>query len=419
MSTAESLTFPLSVKALRVEQPLGVFYLAVLPARLLLQVAFSDALSATWSEESQTYELHGTQRLRDPKRLKPIASYIDREDSAFPNSIILAANYRRDTGLLEEAGAPEDNEVADDGDEKLWFVTESNDGCHVLTIPSSDKLVSVIDGQHRLFSFAEAIPKRLKMDLLCAIFLDLPRPYQAQLFATINSNQKPVDKSLTYEMFGYNIEEEEEEFWSPDKLAVYFTRRLAVDLDSPLRGRIQIAPVRDAALNARTTGRSWKVSTAVIVEGIMRLYTSNPKADTANLLKDRRKVRGAIETMRSDRSPLRSSYLSMKDAVIYTLVRNYLVACDRVFWATARPDSFITKTVGIQALLDILRRIAKSSVESRDISVLSFSTRLEAAAQIDFSGEEYRNASGAGRSTIRRALEEALGLPSLGRPRGT
>ena len=46
------------------------------------------------------------------------------------------------------------------------------------------------------------------MELLCAIFVDLPKPFQAQLFATINSTQKPVNKSLTYEMFGYNVDDE-------------------------------------------------------------------------------------------------------------------------------------------------------------------------------------------------------------------
>lgn len=277
----------------------------------------------------------------------------------------------------------------------------------------------LIDGQHRLFAFAEALPKRLDMELICSVFLDLPKPYQAQLFATINSNQKPVDKSLTYEMFGYNIEEEEEKFWSPDKLAVYFTRRLAVDRDSPLNGRIHIAPVRDDALNEQLRNEPWKVSTAAIVEAIMRLYTSNPKADTAALLKDRRKPRSAIVDARVDRSPLRSLYLNGKDAIIYTLVKNYLVACDRVFWAEAPGNTFITKTIGVQALLDILRRIARPAFESGDISADYFETELTPAKHIDFTQEGFHNASGAGRSTIRRAIEEAMELAPLGRPRGS
>jgi DNA phosphorothioation-associated DGQHR protein 1 len=412
------MEFPIRAKALRVDQPMGTYYVTTLPARVLMDVAYSDALSATWSEDEQSYHLQGTQRLRDPKRLKPISDYISREDAAFPNAIIIAANQEKDTGLVEEVGDP-DEEVGKQpiNDDDLWTVIEHDDGCHELVIPTSKKIVSVIDGQHRLFSFADAIPKRLDMQLICAVFLDLPRPYQAQLFATINSNQKPVDKSLTYEMFGYNIDEESEEYWSPDKLAVYFTRRLAVDEKSPLAGRIIIAPVRDEILQRIVGTGNWKVSTAVIVEGIMRLFTSNPKSDTAALLKDHKKSRSQIADARADRSPLRDLYIQQKDAVIYAIVLNYLVACDRVFWEKAPAGSFITKTVGVQALLDILRRLARPMLDELDISVDAFEQRLLPAGSIDFSAIEFHNASGAGRSDIRRAIEEALDLPPLGRPR--
>lgn len=415
------MDFPFTAKALRVDQPLGTYYITTLPARLLIEVAYSDALSATWSEEDQNYRLHGTQRLRDPKRLKPIAAYIDREDAAFPNAIIIAANQERDTGLVEEVEDPDEEteEKPVTNPDDLWRVIEKDDGCHELVVPSARKLVSVIDGQHRLFSFAEAMSRRLDMQLICAVFLDLPRPYQAQLFATINSNQKPVDKSLTYEMFGYNIEEEDEAYWSPDKLAVYYTRRLAVDEKSPLNGRIIIAPVRDETLEKIVGTGRWKVSTAVIVEGIMRLFTTNPKSDTAALLKDRRKPRSAIASVRSDRSPLRDLYIGQKDAVIYAIVLNYLVACEQIFWSEAPVGSYITKTVGVQALLDILRRLARPMLEERDISVAAFTARLADAGEIDFSAIEFHNASGAGRSDIRRAIEGAVGLPPLGRPKIT
>ena len=96
------MEFPIEVNALRVEQPIGVYYVAVLPARLLLEVAFSDALSASLIEGEENYEVDGAQRLVQPKRLDAIAGYINREDSGFPNSIILAANYRNADGLIED-----------------------------------------------------------------------------------------------------------------------------------------------------------------------------------------------------------------------------------------------------------------------------------------------------------------------------
>ena len=91
--------FPYRTPALRVAQPLGHFYVAVLPAELLLQVAVSDTMRATMSPDGTGYQLEGTQRPVREKRLTEIAHYISRVDAAFPNSIIIAANYDQETGF--------------------------------------------------------------------------------------------------------------------------------------------------------------------------------------------------------------------------------------------------------------------------------------------------------------------------------
>lgn len=407
------ITYPYVTPALRVEQPIGTFYVTVLPAELLLDVAFSDALSATYVTGKQSYELDGTQRLPQPKRLEPIADFINRTDAAFPNAIILAANYRKDDGLIEDEPNSDEQDDASEaapssGVDRRWSVVEKSDGTYSLTIPTADKLAAIIDGQHRLFAFTRAIATRRDMQLICSVFLDLPKPYQAQLFATINSTQKPVDKSLTFELFGYNIAEEESTFWSPDKLAVFLTRRLATDHDSPLKGRIVIAPKRDQVLEALGKDAQWKVSTAVVVEGIMKLFTSNPKKDTNSLLIDRAQPRKVLRELRKDRSPLREVYLSGNDALIYELVKNFLIACEMTFWKSAPPGSFITKTVGIQALFDVLKANIATVISEKNILTKRFVDLLAPAAKIDFAGPEFRNASGSGRSAIRRAIQAAL-----------
>src|SRR6056297_2394276 len=150
--------FPYETNALRVDQRLGSFYVVVLPAELLLQVAASDRMRATMKEDGSGYTLEGTQRLIHDKRLNEIGAYINRVDSAFPNSIIVAANYDLDTGLdqgeLEYMSSEEDGKPVDAS--RVWTITESEEGCHKLTIPSPEKLAAIIDGQHRLFSFARA-----------------------------------------------------------------------------------------------------------------------------------------------------------------------------------------------------------------------------------------------------------------------
>ena len=201
----------LTLPVLRLKQPVGVFYATSIPAKHLLKLCFTDRLRAV--PRALGYELKGSQRKLVTRRLKEIGRYINTREAAFPNSIILAANYRRETRATET-------------DEALrWRIDAVNDRtCARLIIPTDTPLAAIIDGQHRLFGFTQAASQRPDMPLLCSVFLDLPRPFQAYLFATINSTQKPVDRSQTYELFGYNVENESENEWSPDKLAVFLAR---------------------------------------------------------------------------------------------------------------------------------------------------------------------------------------------------
>ena len=404
-------TFPYKTRALRVDQRLGTFYVAVLPAELLLQVAASDSMRAIMNPDGNGYELKGTQRLIQDKRLTEISDYINRVDSAFPNSIIIAANYDLESGFdqgeleyiaEEDAGAP----VADS---RVWSIDESDDGCHSLTIPTAEKLAAVIDGQHRLFSFARAEREAMQsMDLLCSIFIDLPKALQAQIFATINSNQKKVDRSLTYELFGYNVSDEDEAYWTPDKLAVFFARKLATDPASPLSGRIMVAPKRDAALEKLAAEADWRVSKAVVVDGVLRLFSSNPKRDANAMRRGDASPRQVLKEGVKDKSPLRDVYIAGNDALLFQMVLNYLRACEDVFWHGAKTDSYILKTIGVQALFDILRQLAGKAYADRKISEEYFVGKLEGARGLDFSEDVFKNPSGSGRTFIRKEIEAAI-----------
>lgn len=245
------------------------------------------------------------------------------------------------------------------------------------------------------------------MELVCSIYLDLPKALQAQIFAVINSTQKPVDKSLTYNLYGYNIEEEEEIYWSPDKLAVFLTRKLMVDESSPLKGRIKIAATLDNELKELSKNIDWQISTAVVVQGILKLISSNPIKDSNEINKryaDEKPTREILRGYRRDKSPLRAAYIDVQDKVIYLMVRNFLTACNEIFWTKNDTNSFIIKTVGVQALFDILKILAADAYELKDIRVSYFKNILAPAATIDFTSSEFNNASGAGRATIRRSI---------------
>jgi DNA phosphorothioation-associated DGQHR protein 1 len=402
---AMSDLYPFTRSGLIVSQPFGEFFVVTIPARVLLDVAYSDRLRAE-KQKDGTYELDGSQRPLAEPRLKEIGRFIDSDTASFPNCIILASNYRVEDGLIEEEqDAKWDLSVGEDG------------GTGTLTIPTPNKLAPIIDGQHRLFGFNFAkIKERLDMPLLCAIFFDLPKPYQAFLFATINANQRPVNKSVTYELFGYNVEDENSEKWTPEKLAVFLTRKLLVDQKSPFLDHIIIAAENDFAprLAQVRKERGWAVSTATVVEGIVRLISQNPKRDAyamgGNITyegKDRSILR---ET--SDSSPFRALYIKKNDDIIYTGVRNYFVAVNEILWKNASSDSLIRKTVGVQALFDLARKIMVEVVEKKDSRIPEFETKLRRASGVDFS-DSFFQTSGTGRQRIRNCLELSIGLKTL------
>lgn len=419
-----NVTFPLRYRALKVEQPIGTFFAVVMTARVLLQLSYTKAVSAELDPITGAYRVEGTQRLQDPRRLKAIASYINQIDGTFPNSIILAANFRKDEPRVE---GDLDTDLADEGTEQAaateiatrWRIEASPvldaagtaiDETYELVIPTIEQLARVIDGQHRLFAFAEAKPERLDDQLLCAVFIDLPAPMQATIFATINSNQKQVDKSLTYELFGYNISDESEKQWSPDKLAVFLARRLATDNESSMRGRIAVAPLNDFSSAKMIDKAAMKISFATVVGGIVRLISSNPKSDTAALRASFFSKRSSLPEGRASGPPFRELYRTGDDALIYAATRNFVNVADELFWREAAPGSFIRKTVGVQALFDVFREIAGPMLKEGDLSADAFRKRLSPASWIDFANVRFQNASGSNRTVIRRIVRANLKL---------
>jgi DNA phosphorothioation-associated DGQHR protein 1 len=399
--------YPIRIPVLKIVQPLGEFFVGVLSAEVLLQVTYSDPLRILGFTDKGEYALKGHQRKLVQDRLKEIGRYIDTVEAAFPNSIILAANYRED-GQLEE------------DDRVRWGVEFSSDNGTVgtLVVPSSAKLAAIVDGQHRLYGFKEAsLKERVAMPLLCAIYLDLPNPFQAYLFATINYNQKPVDKSQTYELYGFNLEEELPEAWSPEKAAVFLCRKLNTDSTSALKDHIIVAAQNDLTVEAaaKSQKRDWAVSTATVVGGLLRLFSSNPKRDRdlmhrKEVGKGRERKLLATEAAQ-DKAPLRRQYLESNDLLIFAITKNYFNAVSDIFWKGDK-RSFIRKTVGIQALFDVFRLICAEAISAKDISKQFFAKRMAACRAIDFA-DDFFEASGRGRQRIRNAIELKLDLRTL------
>lgn len=376
--------------AIKVEQRFGPFYVVKFTASELLELAYSEPL------RRENDQLIGNQRLIDEKRRKSIRKYINSSDSAFPNSIILAANFSKDgNGQVEE------------NDELRWKITENTEELFFLEIPTNMPMAVIIDGQHRLMGFKDAELMAKDMELICSVYLDLPSSMQAFLFATINSTQKPVDKSLAYELFGYDLDNESPDTWSPDKLAISLCRKLNNDPPSPFYEHIKPGSIMDMPVG---NDGKWRVSTSCIVDNILHLISTNPKDDKTALYKFGEKKRYRIKLIdeRKDHSPLRELYLKSHDGVIYNIICNFFKSAMTVLHESFVRETALNKTIGIQGLFDVLRIYITFhkdvSLKEIDFTKDAFDNIFRKSLSINFGQDVFMKFSGVGRARVRDAI---------------
>lgn len=382
------------LSAIKVHQPLGDFFIAKISAGDLMSISTSSV--ARYNKDGK---LIGSQRKLDTTRLKLIANFIKSEEMSFPTSILLAANVNSEGAIIEQSN-------------KRWKVIPTSlQDIYEIEIPDGISSI-VIDGQHRLNAFNFTDDSYKKIEVVCSIFLDLPNPYQAYLFATINGNQKKVDKSLALELFGYDVEDKPADTWSPEKLAVYLTRKFNFKSDSPLFQKIKLAPLF-SEIEASVDKTKWLLSTAAMVEGIMLLISSNPQMDRDYLamkhsIWSKTNTRSDLKKLRDDKkrdnSVLRSLYLECMDEEIYDIIYRYFNAVNDILWKEPNKESVIFKTIGISVLFELLKFILK-----RDNVQQSYYSYIQKIANIDYTSN-YFSLSGGGKTKLKRILKYKLGF---------
>lgn len=103
-----------------------------------------------------------------------------------------------------------------------------------LNIPLDGRRAQVLDGQHRISGLKEAIaaePSLGEKSVLVSMALHLTTSEAASIFLNINSEQKPVPKSLIYDLFGEAFDDKEHainrasdivSFLNTDELSPYY-----------------------------------------------------------------------------------------------------------------------------------------------------------------------------------------------------
>jgi DNA sulfur modification protein DndB len=163
------------------------YYMFSIEPNLLLKMGYVLHRTKANEAEFPTY-----QRLLVPSRLPKITKYIN-DGGYFPNAIILNFSQRKHTILFESSSRS--------------GTSASRFG--MLKIPNAYGIAYIIDGQHRLYGYADSIYKETNTVPVVA-FNDLSTIEQLEIFMDINQNQKAVSPSLRLDL-------EEDLFWDSDR----------------------------------------------------------------------------------------------------------------------------------------------------------------------------------------------------------
>jgi len=321
------MTKPVILKALKVDQPIGDFYIGAVDSNQLLKIATVDVRKFL---DDNAESLEGIQRKLVPSRKKKISEYVEFEYATFPTSIVIAI------------------------DERCITVTESKDCFGLFDIEihgfegddfsppiNIEESAFIIDGQHRLAGLEQYSQKK-PFELNVSIFVGLDKADQAEIFSTVNLTQTKVNKSLVYDLYNYQKKP------SPTKLAHEVTIALDQHKNGPFHEKIK-------RLGVSTPGRdrgTERLSQATVVRGMLRHLPARVDVERNKGFLGLNRTPEANENWR--RRVFTPFYRKEDDVSVFQLMTNYFSAVEER-WSSAWNDEdeeyMLCSTNGYNALI--------------------------------------------------------------------
>ncbi len=330
--------YTIQLKALKVVQPVGEFFIAVMKPKDLVLIAKADVRRM---DQRDVERYLGIQRELSIPRVKKIQEYVRRSDATFPTSIILSVNdkcasFDEKTNCLTL---------------KEYYPEEGSDEEPIRI----HQLAQILDGQHRIAGFYHQIKSKkdierytfdeelgdLDFDLNISFIIGADIAEQANIFATVNHTQTKVNKSLVYDLLA--LSESRSPQKSCHKIAMAMDSEKVAD--SPLRGRIK-------RLGVATPGRKGQepITQAAFVESLIKYISTNPGEDR-DLLKRKKKLQKATKD-ELIKTPFRNLFIEDKDVDIFQIIFNYFKAVEEK-WPDAWKDfdTLLPKSNAFRALM--------------------------------------------------------------------
>lgn len=368
----------LSLKVLEVQQHGNVFYVGKIKAKDLLRIAtvhvratdkayedrYINEVKKLFSIEVRESE-EGIQRVLQESRLKKIADYLKQSESILPGSLIVSINNKTVTN-------EDEYNFKQDGYELSFIDGLENFGICDLTINTNLVDAFIVDGQHRLAAFHFAKDMIEDFELVVSIFLDMEVALQAELFSVINGTQKPVNKSLLYDL--RELQDEYDEIKKCHAIVKWFH----TNEKSPFKGKIKMLGMGFGT-----------ISQSAFIDELLNYVKKRKTNEFRSFMKD-------------------------KDSnLIINILYSYFLALQELFpKAWEKPDEYILlKTTGFGAVMKLLYYVYISHI----VKDTPFKRRhiVETMSEIkkvtDFSKDKYRGLAGQGvQSTLYKDIREKL-----------
>ncbi|MCR8967518.1 DGQHR domain-containing protein [Streptococcus zalophi] len=288
----------------------------------------------------------GVQRFLDQARVDNIAKYCEKEDAIFPTPIILSLNSDFISKKLD--------------DNNSMFIDEN-------LADLLGKPFSIIDGQHRVAGINKYFTNNINnkdIELPIIFYLDADQSTSANIFVTINSNQRAVDKSIIYELFGIMYENKK----------IYTVQSFANKVVKLLNG-IDESPFKDSI---KILGRKMQhkefISQGTIAKKIIERISKE-----RTIIDDNISIEKNNDIYHEEGKIFRIYFARNRPEIIAKIMINFFFAFSNTFEEFWIKEEYITKKAigfsGLMKLLDIIY------VNEEDLSVINLTNIFEKMKQ--------------------------------------
>lgn len=309
------------IDCLTASQPIGEMYVAVIDSKMLESISSTDVRRL--EEKREVEEYTGIQRPLNSNREKEIGKYVNLVDATFPNSIILSISS-----------------------EYIEYLPKTKQ----IKIINKENVAKVLDGQHRIAGLRHFAGESFQC--IVTIYVDMDLEDQAIVFATINKEQKGVNKSLVADLYDFA------ETRSPQKTCHNIARALNAKEGSPFYKKIKILGV------ASDSGKE-TLTQDTFVKYLIKYISKDPQEDRDMFRRSKKSIfhtgKPIYDEQRDKDRFLRKIFLTDKDDILIAqILWNYFFVVQNKWpdaWNLVRQEYVLNKSTGFIAFMKLFKDI--------------------------------------------------------------